>query len=172
MKAERYKRAEARKFRRIAVRFGAEKAEHRAMGIQISRRGMFLPTNHPIYAAGSKLIIEIQGPTGIFTVTATVGHSKKYPRKSFSMSAPEWEWSLSTCRRSSGITLPRYETFSFLQGCNVRFQPFPRKIGGQDLLELGSGQWQELQAQKGADHVMVPRMGEPISIAFSVAGTK
>jgi hypothetical protein len=81
MKPERYKRAEARKFRRIAVRFGAEKAEHRAMGIQISRRGMFLPTNHPIYAAGSKLIIEIQGPKGIFAVAAAVRHSKKVPQE-------------------------------------------------------------------------------------------
>jgi hypothetical protein len=79
MKPERYKRAEERKFRRVAVRFGAEKAEHRAMGIQISSRGMFLSTNHPIYAAGSKLIIEIQGPNSIFTVVATVRHSKKVP---------------------------------------------------------------------------------------------
>jgi hypothetical protein len=79
MKQERYKRGEDRKFRRIAVRFGTEKPEHRAMGIQISGRGMFLSTNHPIYASGSRLVIEIQGSDGSFNVAAIVRHSKKVP---------------------------------------------------------------------------------------------
>jgi hypothetical protein len=70
---------EERKFRRIAVRFGLEKPEHRAMGIRISSRGMFISTNHPIYLTGSRVIIEIQTPTGSLTINAIVRHCKKVP---------------------------------------------------------------------------------------------
>jgi hypothetical protein len=79
MKQERLKRVEERKFKRIAIRFGLEKPEHRAMGIQISSRGMFIVTNHPIYFTGSKLIIEIQTSNGSFSVEAIVRHSMKVP---------------------------------------------------------------------------------------------
>lgn len=79
MKQERYKRAEERKFKRIAVCFGAERPEHRAMGIQISNQGMFLSTNQPIFAPGTRLIIEIQGSNGSFNLVAIVRHSKKVP---------------------------------------------------------------------------------------------
>ena len=49
------------------------------MGIQISSRGMFIVTNHPLYISGSKLIIEFKTSNGSLIVDAVVRHSKKVP---------------------------------------------------------------------------------------------
>ncbi len=75
----RYKRAEERKFKRIALRFGLEKPEYRGVGIQISTHGLFISTNHPIFVTGSRLKIEIDTPDGPLNVTAVVRHAKKVP---------------------------------------------------------------------------------------------
>ena len=77
MKDEKYKREEDRKFRRISIRFGLETPEFRGMGIQISSRGLFIPTNNPIFVKGSRLKIEIQCPKGCFLVGAIVRHAKR-----------------------------------------------------------------------------------------------
>jgi hypothetical protein len=77
MKEGRYKRGEERKFKRIPLRFGLEKPEHRGMGIQVSTRGLFISTNRPIFVPGSKLRIEIDTPNGSCSVAAIVRHAKK-----------------------------------------------------------------------------------------------
>ena len=80
MTDQRSKRVEERKFKRILLRFGLEAPEHRATGIQISNRGLFISTSHPIFPPDSKLIIEIFTPNGSLTVQAVVRHAKKMPR--------------------------------------------------------------------------------------------
>jgi len=79
VKEERFKREEERKFRRISIRFGLETPEFRAVGIQISSRGLFISTNHPVFIKGCRLKIEIPFPGGILVVQAVVRHSKKVP---------------------------------------------------------------------------------------------
>lgn len=79
MKEGRERREEERKFKRIPVRFGLENPEHRAVAVQISTRGLFLSTNHPVYAPGSRLMIEITTPHGPYIVPAIVRHAKKVP---------------------------------------------------------------------------------------------
>jgi len=79
MKDPRNKRADERKFRRIPVRFGLEAPDFRGVGIQISTRGLFISTNHRVYAPGSKIMIEIPTPRGSYTLAAIVRHAKKVP---------------------------------------------------------------------------------------------
>ena len=79
MKEGKYKREEERKFRRISIRFGLETPEFRAMGIQISSKGLFISTNHPIFIKGCRLKIEIPSSGGCFRVDAIVRHAKKVP---------------------------------------------------------------------------------------------
>ncbi len=73
------KRVEERKYKRIQVRFGPESPQFSIQAVQISTRGLFLATNSPIYAPGSKVVIEISTPKGKFIVSAIVRHSKKVP---------------------------------------------------------------------------------------------
>ena len=74
------RRAEERKFKRIFLRFGLEAPEHRATGIQISTRGLFISAIHPLYSLDCKLLVEISTPDGAYTVPAIVRHAKKIPR--------------------------------------------------------------------------------------------
>jgi hypothetical protein len=77
---QRNKRTEERKFKRVLLHFGLEAPEYRATGIQISSQGLFISTNYPIYAPGTKIMIEISIPKGFYTVQAIVHHAKKVPR--------------------------------------------------------------------------------------------
>lgn len=80
MQDQRNKRIEERKFKRVLLHFGLEAPEYRATGIQISSQGLFISTNYPIYAPGTKIMIEISIPKGSYTVQAIVRHAKKVPR--------------------------------------------------------------------------------------------
>jgi len=79
MKSRKFKRTQERKFKRIPVRFGLETPQFSTLAIQISTRGLFLSTNSPIYAPGTKLVIEISTPKGSYTISAIVRHAKKVP---------------------------------------------------------------------------------------------
>ncbi len=80
IKPQKIKRVEERKFKRIPVRFGPETPQYSIQAIQISTQGLFLATNSPIYAPGSKVVVEISTPKGPFIVSAIVRHSKKVPQ--------------------------------------------------------------------------------------------
>jgi hypothetical protein len=79
MQSQKFKRVEERKYKRIAVRFGLETPQFSIQAIQISTRGLFLATNSPIYAPGSKVVIEIPTPKGPHIISGVVRHSKKVP---------------------------------------------------------------------------------------------
>ena len=79
MKDEKNRREEERKFKRVFLRFGLEAPQHRATGIQISARGLFVSTIHFIYPPDTKLMIEISTPKARYTVPAIVRHAKKMP---------------------------------------------------------------------------------------------
>ncbi len=79
MKDQKNRRIEERKFKRVFLRFGLEAPKHRATGVQISTRGLFIYTIHFIYPPGSKVIVEISTPKGRYTVPAIVRHAKKMP---------------------------------------------------------------------------------------------
>jgi hypothetical protein len=79
MASQKFKRVEERKYKRIPVRFGPETPQFSIQAIQISSRGLFLATNSPIYAPGSKVVIEISTAKGPYNVSAIVRHSKKVP---------------------------------------------------------------------------------------------
>ena len=79
MKSQKFKRVEERKYKRIPVRFGPETPQFSTQAIQISTRGLFLATNSPIYAPGSKLVVEITTPKGPHIISGVVRHSKKVP---------------------------------------------------------------------------------------------
>jgi hypothetical protein len=79
MKDQKNRRAEERKFKRVFLRFGLEAPKHRATGVQISSRGLFIYTIHFIYPPGSKVMIEISTPKGCWIVPAIVRHAKKMP---------------------------------------------------------------------------------------------
>jgi len=79
MKSRKFKRTQERKFKRIPVRFGLETPQFPTLAIQISSRGLFLSTNSPIYAPGTKLVIEIPTSKGSYTISAIVRHAKKVP---------------------------------------------------------------------------------------------
>lgn len=81
MKSQKFKRVEERKYKRISVRFGLETPQFSTQAIQISSRGLFLATNSPIYAPGSKLVIEVPTPKGSYIISGVVRHSKKVPRQ-------------------------------------------------------------------------------------------
>jgi hypothetical protein len=77
--ARKSRRDEQRKFKRIEVRYGTDKATHRGFAVQISSRGAFIAARHPIYEAGSRIIIAFALPDGICTATAVVRHCKSLP---------------------------------------------------------------------------------------------
>jgi len=79
MTPQKIKRVEERKYKRIPVRFGLETPQFSIQAVQISTRGLFLAMNSPIYAPGSKVVIEVSTPKGTFNISAIVRHSKKVP---------------------------------------------------------------------------------------------
>ena len=78
MSAERRdNRREARKFKRIFVRYGHQKPEHKAVAQQISASGFFLSTNEIVYAGNSPIVVEISGPSETWIVAGVVRHAVK-----------------------------------------------------------------------------------------------
>ena len=77
--AAKSKRLEERKFKRIEIRYGAKKPEHRGFAVQLSSKGAFISANKPVFAAGSHMVIEFKIPAGTFVATAVVRHAKNLP---------------------------------------------------------------------------------------------
>ena len=73
------RRNEERKFKRIEVRYGADKPTHRGFAVQLSSKGAFIAARAPIYEIGSNIIVEFALPEGICTATAVVRHCKSLP---------------------------------------------------------------------------------------------
>lgn len=73
------KRKEERKFKRLEVRYGPGRPSHRALAIQVSASGAFLSARHPIFAAGSRIVVEFSTPAGAVVVPAVVRHAKNLP---------------------------------------------------------------------------------------------
>ena len=78
MSAERRNnRREARKFKRIFVRYGHKRPEHKAIAQQISASGLFLATNEIVYANNSPVVVEIKGPSETWLVAGFVRYAIK-----------------------------------------------------------------------------------------------
>ncbi len=78
MSAERrYKRREERKYKRIFVRYGHKRMEHKAVAQQISPSGFFLLTNGIVFVKDSPIVVEIIGPSETWTVEGIVRHAIK-----------------------------------------------------------------------------------------------
>jgi hypothetical protein len=73
----RRKRREERKYKRIFVRYGATRPEHKAVAQHLSTRGLFLATNEVVFAIGSPIVIEIASPTETWIARGVVRHSYK-----------------------------------------------------------------------------------------------
>ena len=73
------KRRDERKFKRLEVRYGPEKPVHRALAIQISVSGAFLSASQPVFAAGSRIVVEFNIPGGAVAVAAVVRHARSLP---------------------------------------------------------------------------------------------
>ena len=73
----RNKRREARKFKRIFVRYGHRQPEHRAVAQQITASGLFLATNEIVYAKNSPVVVEITGPAETWLVAGVVRYAIK-----------------------------------------------------------------------------------------------
>jgi hypothetical protein len=73
------KRREERKFKRVEIRYGPEKPVHRAMAIQLSSTGAFIAARRPVFAAGSRIVIEFKTPKGLLTLQAMIRHAKNLP---------------------------------------------------------------------------------------------
>jgi hypothetical protein len=71
------KRREARKFKRIPVRYGHRAPVHSAMAQQITTRGLFLSTNESVYAKDSAILVEITSPGETWVVSGIVRHAFK-----------------------------------------------------------------------------------------------
>ena len=70
------KRSDERKFKRAALRFGADKPAHTGMGIRLSTTGVFITANRPIFKKGSRIVVEFKTPGGPIVVSALVRHCK------------------------------------------------------------------------------------------------
>jgi len=73
----RNKRREARKFKRIFVRYGHRQPEHRAVAQQITASGLFLATNEIVYAKNNPVVVEITGPAETWLVAGVVRYAIK-----------------------------------------------------------------------------------------------
>ena len=71
------KRREARKFKRIFVRYGRKVIGHKAVAQQISASGLFLSTNEIVYANNSPIVVEIAGPAETWLVAGIVRYAIK-----------------------------------------------------------------------------------------------
>jgi len=79
MGREKGRRKDERKFKRLKVRYGPENPVHLAYAIQVSPSGAFLVANRPIFARGSRLVVEFDTPTGKHSTGAIVRHAKNLP---------------------------------------------------------------------------------------------
>jgi hypothetical protein len=70
-------RREARKYKRIFVRYGHGQTEHKAVAQQITPNGFFLSTNDVVYANDSPIVVEIKGPSAVWLVGGIVRHAIK-----------------------------------------------------------------------------------------------
>ena len=73
----RNKRREARKFKRIFVRYGHKEPGPKAVAQQISASGFFLSTNEIVYANNSPVVVEITGPAETWLVAGVVRYAIK-----------------------------------------------------------------------------------------------
>jgi hypothetical protein len=71
------KRREARKFKRIFVRYGHKQPGLKAVAQQISASGLFLATNEVVYANDSPIVVEITGPGETWLVEGIVRYAIK-----------------------------------------------------------------------------------------------
>ena len=71
------KRREARKFKRIFVRYGRKQTEHKAVAQQITASGLFLSTNEIVYANNSPIVVEITGLAETWLVAGIVRYAIK-----------------------------------------------------------------------------------------------
>ena len=71
------KRREARKFKRIFVRYGHKQPGHKAVAQQITASGLFLATNEIVYANNSPIVVEITGPAETWLVAGIVRYAIK-----------------------------------------------------------------------------------------------
>ena len=76
---KRNQRREARKPRRIFVRFGHPEPRHQAVAQRITTKGFFLATNTNVYAVGSTIVVEVRGPAGTWVLRGIVRHAFKAP---------------------------------------------------------------------------------------------
>ena len=72
-------RREARKPRRIFVRYGHPEPRHQAVAQRITTKGFFLATNTNVYAVGSPVAVEIAGPAETWLLRGIVRHAFKAP---------------------------------------------------------------------------------------------
>ena len=79
MKEGKGKRKDERKFKRLRVRYGPEKAVHLAYAIQVSESGAFLLANRPVFARGSRIVVEFDTEQGKIITGAIVRHAKNLP---------------------------------------------------------------------------------------------
>ena len=79
MKGGKSRRKDKRKFKRIKVRYGPEKAGHLAYAIQVSASGAFLTAGRPLFSKGSRLVVEFDTPEGALATAAVVRHVKNLP---------------------------------------------------------------------------------------------
>jgi hypothetical protein len=73
------RRKEARKFKRLHIRFGPEEPSHPGYAIQVSAAGAFIQVSRPIYKQGTRLVIEFSTPEGALVVPALVKFAKNVP---------------------------------------------------------------------------------------------
>jgi hypothetical protein len=73
------RRRDERKFKRLRVKYGPEKPVHLAYGIQVSESGAFLAANRPVFAKGSRIVVEFDTPGGKLVTAAIVRHAKSLP---------------------------------------------------------------------------------------------
>ena len=77
--SKKQRRRKDRLFKRVPVRFGLEKPEHSASGVQITSQGLFIATNNPVYTSGVKLVLELKVKGTLLTLRGVVRHANKVP---------------------------------------------------------------------------------------------
>jgi hypothetical protein len=73
------RRKEARKFKRLPIRFGLEEPSNRANAIQVSAQGAFIEVSRPVYKEGNRIVIEFKTSEGELLVPAVVKFAKNIP---------------------------------------------------------------------------------------------
>jgi hypothetical protein len=76
---QRNQRREARKFKRLFVRFGHPEPQHQAVAQRITTKGLFLATNTNVLAVGSPVAVELAGPAETWVLRGIIRHAFKSP---------------------------------------------------------------------------------------------